>query len=97
MEKTGIAVGEPDTINMLEKEKEKAIRRDVDAAVRMSRELQSDFLGLGDKLYREYPDVWEEVKDDWREAWLPRIAVDVKVNSNITHTGLVLDPLPIKE
>ncbi|HBG22248.1 MAG TPA: hypothetical protein DDW83_03205 [Peptococcaceae bacterium] len=96
MEKTGLAVGEPEVLNMLEKEKEKAIRREVEAAVKRSREMQSDFLGLGDKLYREYPDVWEQVKDDWREVWLPRVAVDVKVNSDITHTGLLLDPLPIK-
>lgn len=61
MEKIGLAVGESKTLEMLEKEKEKAIRREVEAALRRSRELQSDFLGLGDRLYREHPDVWEKV------------------------------------
>lgn len=97
MEKTGLAVGKPETLELLEQEKEKAIKRDVEAALRRSRELRSDFLGLGDKLYREYPEVWEKVKDDWRDVWLPRVAVEVKVTSEITRTGLTLDPLPIKE
>ena len=97
MEKTGLAVGEAEALELLEREKEKAIKRDVEAAIRRSRELRSDFLGLGDKLYREYPEVWEKVKDDWRDAWLPHVAVEVKVTCEITRTGLILDPLPIKE
>jgi len=97
VEKTGLAVGEAEALELLEREKEKAIKRDVEAAIRRSRELRSDFLGLGDKLYREYPEVWEKVKDDWRDVWLPRVAVEVKVTSEITRTGLTLDPLPIKE
>ncbi|HHW28869.1 MAG TPA: hypothetical protein GXX21_04860 [Syntrophomonadaceae bacterium] len=96
MEKTGLAVGEAEALELLEREKEKAIKRDVEAAIRRSRELRSDFLGLGDKLYREYPEVWEKVKDDWRDAWLPHVAVEVKVTCEITRTGLILDPLPIK-
>lgn len=97
MEKIGLAVGESKTLEMLEKEKEKAIRREVEATLRRSRELQSDFLGLGDRLYREHPDVWEKVKDDWRDDWLPNVAVEVKITSELTQTGLVLDPLSIKE
>ncbi len=97
MEKTGLAVGESETLEMLEQEKEKAIRRDVEAALRRSRELKSDFLGLGDRLYREYPDVWEQVKDDWRDDWLPNVVVEVKITSELTRTGLLLDPLPIEE
>jgi len=96
VEKTGLAVGEAEALELLEREKEKAIKRDVEAAIRRSRELRSDFLGLGDKLYREYPEVWEKVKDDWRDAWLPHVAVEVKVTCEITRTGLILDPLPIK-
>jgi spore germination protein KC len=97
VEKIGLAVGESKTLEMLEKEKEKAIRREVEATLRRSRELQSDFLGLGDRLYREHPDVWEKVKDDWRDDWLPNVAVEVKITSELTQTGLVLDPLSIKE
>ncbi|HHY41048.1 MAG TPA: hypothetical protein GX502_07325 [Syntrophaceticus sp.] len=96
MEETGLAVSEREPLELLEQEKEKAIKRDVEAALRRSKELRSDFLGLGDRLYREYPEVWEKVKDDWRDVWLPRVAVDVKVTSELTRTGLILDPLQIK-
>jgi hypothetical protein len=37
------------------------------------------------------------VKDDWRDDWLPNVAVEVKITSELTQTGLVLDPLSIKE
>lgn len=97
MDDTELAVGEPEVIRMLEQEKEKAIKRDVDAALRQSRELGSDFLALGDKLYRDHPKVWAKVKDDWRDDWLPKIKVDVQVHSRIIRTGLVSNPLPVKE
>lgn len=84
-------------MRMLEREKEKAVKRDVEAAVRRSRELHSDFLQLGDRLYREHPEVWEKVKDDWRDTWLPRVVVDVKVTSKLERTGLIDEPLPIRE
>lgn len=81
---------------MLEREKEKAVKREILAAVKRSRELHSDFLGLGDRLYREHPDVWERVKDDWRDVWLSRIAVDVKVTSKLRRLGTIADPIPIR-
>lgn len=97
VEKSGLAVGKPETLTMLEREKEKAVKRDVEAAVRRSRELHSDFLQLGDRLYREHPEVWEKVKGDWRDTWLPRVVVDVKVTSKLERTGLIDEPLPIRE
>ncbi len=81
---------------MLEREREKAIKRDVDAAIRKSRELRSDFLCLGDKLYREHPKVWDKVKDDWRDTRLPQLEVDVKVTCTLERTGLIDDPLPVR-
>jgi spore germination protein KC len=96
VEKSELAVGKPEILTMLEREKEKAVKRDIEAAVRRSQELHSDFLRLGDRLYREHPEVWEKVKDDWRDTWLPRVAVDVKVTSKLERTGLIDDPLPIR-
>ncbi len=96
MEKRGLAVGKPEVLRVLEREKEKAVTRDIQAAVRMSRELRSDFLGLGDRLYREHPDVWAQVKDDWRDVWLPRIAVDIEVTSKLRRLGTITDPLILR-
>ncbi len=80
---------------MLEKEKEKAITREVMAAVRKSKELRSDFLALGDKLYREYPDVWEKVKHNWRDEWLPKVEVRVSVTSKIRRSGATSEPIDV--
>lgn len=80
---------------MLEKEKEKAIVREVKAAVNRSKELKSDFLGLGDMIYRDYPEVWEKIKGNWRDEWLPAVDVRVSVTSKIKRTGATAEPLPV--
>lgn len=81
---------------MLEREKERAIRREVVAAVKRAQELRSDFLGLGDRLYRERPDVWMEVKDSWNTRWFPHVEVDVKVTCRLKRTGATADPVRIR-
>ncbi len=79
---------------MLEQENEKAIGQEVMGAVSRAQSLQSDFLGLGDRLYRKYPGVWKQVKDNWNTTWLPQVEVDVNVRCKLSHTGTIGDPLP---
>ncbi|HHW40596.1 MAG TPA: hypothetical protein GXX19_05515 [Syntrophomonadaceae bacterium] len=80
---------------MLEKEKEKAITREVMAAVTRSKELKSDFLALGDMLYRQYPEVWEKIKHNWRDEWLPNVEVRVSVTSKMRRSGATSEPIHI--
>jgi len=94
--KKGLEVADPETLKVLEREKEKAVKRDIEAAVRRSQELHSDFLRLGDKLYREHPEVWDKVKDDWMETWLQRVKVDINVSSKIKRTGVIDNPTPLR-
>jgi hypothetical protein len=88
-----LAVSKPEALELLEQEKEEAIRQEVMAAVAKARSLQSDFLGLGDRLYRKDPGVWKQVKDGWSTAWLPQVEVDVNVTCELRHTGPIADPL----
>jgi spore germination protein KC len=94
--KEGLEILNPETLKVLEREKEKAVKRDIEAAVRRSQELHSDFLQLGDKLYREHPEAWDKVKDDWREAWLPQVKVDINVSSKIERTGTIDNPISVR-
>ncbi|MGD0622095.1 MAG: Ger(x)C family spore germination protein [Thermacetogeniaceae bacterium] len=88
-----IKVGNLDTIELLEQEKQTAIRQEVLGAVSKAKSLQSDFLGLGDRLYRKYPGVWKQVKDNWNTAWLPQVEVDVSVKCKLRNTSATNDPL----
>ncbi len=81
---------------MLEREKEKAIAREVMAAVNRSKELKSDFLGLGGMIYREYPEVWEKIKGEWRDGWLPNVDVRVRVCSKIRRSGATVGPTQVR-
>lgn len=81
---------------MLEREKEKAIAREVMTAVNRAKELKSDFLGLGEMIYREYPGVWERIKGEWREKWLPTVDVRVKVCCKIRRSGATVGPLQVR-
>lgn len=88
-----LKVSKPEALTLLEQEKEKAITQEVRGAVNKAQSLQSDFLGLGDRLYRKYPDVWDKVKNDWNTTWLPQVEVDVSVQCELRHTGNLADPL----
>ena len=89
-----LAAGQRDTIMLLEQEQEEAIRQEVMGAVSKARSLQSDFLGLGDRLYRKDPGAWKQVKDNWNTAWLPQVDIDVNVKCELRNTGSSADPLP---
>lgn len=89
-----VDVDDPATLEMLEREKEEAIRQEVMAAVDRARSLQSDFLRLGDRLYRTQPDTWEKVKSDWNRTWFPRVEVAVNVECRLMHIGNTAEPLP---
>jgi len=88
-----IAAGSKETIELLEREKEAVIRQEAMGAVTKARSLQSDFLGLGDRLYRQHPGVWKQVRDSWNTAWLPQVAVDVNVTCQLRNTKATNDPL----
>ncbi len=94
MDDERLAVSKPGLVTMLEQENEKAIGQEVMGAVSKAQSLQSDFLGLGDRLYRKYPGVWKQVKDNWNTTWLPQVEVDVNVRCKLSHTGTIGDPLP---
>jgi spore germination protein KC len=91
-----LPVGEVRVLRMLEEEKEKAIRQEALAAWEKAKEMRSDFLGFGECLYRNKPEVWRQVKDDWNDYWLNKISVEVKVNCKLRRTGAVADPVKVQ-
>ncbi|HAA90732.1 MAG: Spore germination protein KC [Thermoanaerobacterales bacterium 50_218] len=91
-----LPVSETGVLRMLEEEKEKAIKQEVLAAWEKAEEMHSDFLGLGECLYRKKPEIWKKVKGDWNDYWLNKISVKVKVNCKLRRTGAVADPVKVR-
>ncbi|SNR87648.1 germination protein, Ger(x)C family [Anaerovirgula multivorans] len=50
------------------------------------REYESDFLGFGRILHREYPNVWKEIQNDW-DTIFPRVEVKYEVTVNVDRMG----------
>jgi spore germination protein KC len=63
------------------------IERECQAAVRKSKELHADFIGIGRKLEQKEPQYWKEVKDNW-ENELVDFPVSFDIQVVIEHTGL---------
>lgn len=59
-------------------------------------DFKSDIFGFGEVIHRQYPKVWEKIKDNWNNEFvnLPvKITVDIKIN----QLGEVTKPFFIKE
>jgi len=93
VEKEDIDINKPEDMRLLEQEEEKAIYQEVMAAVNKSRELHSDFLGLGEKIYETNPKLWKEINQTWRDEWLPNVQAEITVSCKLTRTGLTAEPV----
>jgi spore germination protein KC len=69
------------------------VREDIEHALAKSREYRSDFIGLGNAVYRRLPRAWRAgVGDRWYEL-LPDVEVDIEVESTLTSPGLLRESL----
>lgn len=55
---------------------------------------KTDFLGVGNMVYRKYPDEWEEIEYD---EFLANLTYTLKVECEIIGTGLVSTPIQIEK
>jgi spore germination protein KC len=85
-------VADPEVMAMLEAEQAAVVQCEIERAFHRSRELRSDFFGLGETFRRRFPREWRELKDEWREVHLPRVQLEVRVESRIERTGVLFGP-----
>jgi len=67
------------------------IKNDVDMVIRRAQELESDFLGFGNLIYRKLPREWKRLEPRWQEIF-PNLKVNVDVRVVIQRGGLVVRP-----
>jgi len=71
---------------------EKDLKNVIDVA---QTKLNVDFLGMGELFYKSMPNYWKEVKDDWGNIF-PNMQIDIVVEVEIQHTGLISDPSKVR-
>jgi spore germination protein KC len=95
--------GTPKTFDITKKsdiiKMESLINREVEqrcrSAVVKGKELRSDIFGFGDKFHRAHPQAWKRIEDRWA-AIFPHVAVDIKAEFTVEHSGLLDKTLKIK-
>lgn len=70
---------------LLENEIEKQIRKTIDK----SKELNTDFLGIGLEMYRKHPKRWQVYKERWNNGVYRDLPIHIKTTINIQNTGIL--------
>ncbi len=84
-------IADPSVIEMLEKELSQTINEYCTTALKASREMQTDFLGLGKRVSVADPLKFEKAVDDWNKAF-PQMPVEIKIDALIERTYDILKP-----
>lgn len=72
----------------LERRAATVIKNEVEMVVKRAQELNSDFLGFGNLIYRKLPREWERLEPRWREIF-PNVNITVDVRVAIRSPGRV--------
>lgn len=79
-------------LETLAKSQDKAIKTEVESALKKAQELNADVFGFGEAVYRKYPNQWKELKDQWSEIF-PNLEVEIEVQSEVYGTGNITKPV----
>lgn len=65
-----------------------AVLREMQGIVeKAQKELKLDIFGFGAATFREHPEYWNEIKDDWEEIF-PKVEIEIQVQSEVKLIGL---------
>lgn len=85
----------PEDFTLLAERQERAIRAEVNAALRRARELGTDVFGFGVRIQQELPAVWRDLEDGW-ESHFRTLPVKVQVEAKVRRQGLKVGTSPPK-
>ena len=60
----------------------------IQIGVNKSKEMNMDFLGIGQEFYRYHPKVWTKYKSEWLNDVYQKMPITIEVNVDIQNTGM---------
>lgn len=82
----------PENWYLLEEYQAAAIENEVKTVLHVAQnELGTDIFGFGEAVHRQYPQVWQELKDSWPQIY-PSVEVEVIVSAKLRRTGISTKP-----
>lgn len=80
-------------IDYLEEQQERIIKDEVGNVIKFAQERGLDCFGIGDAVFYKYPNEWEDLYEkNWRDVF-SKIEFDIVVNSQITRTYDIKQPV----
>ncbi|MDD4376410.1 MAG: Ger(x)C family spore germination protein [Clostridia bacterium] len=76
---------------IVDKQNEK-VKSEVEAVINYAKENSVDIFNLSDAIYKSNPDKWNKIKENWDDV-LKNMKIDVNVNSKITRTYHIRQPI----
>ena len=79
------------TVDSLASQQSDIIKGEMEKVIALSKDFQTDCVGLGERLRIKYPYKWEKLKDRWAEIY-PDVNIGVKVHSHMRRTYDIHEP-----
>jgi spore germination protein KC len=93
---SGQDFNEPSTVHKVERKLADFAKLKVESAIKQMQEKGTDAAGLGEIVWRNYPNDWKQgLEDRWQDLF-KKATFDIKSESSITESGLINESL-IKE
>ncbi|QQK75227.1 Ger(x)C family spore germination protein [Salicibibacter cibarius] len=87
----GMDITKPASVSRLEAAAEGVVEKKMAAAIEKAQTgVQADIFGFGHVIYREHPDVWKQIEDDWDNHFVD-LPVNLNVDVQLLQTGEIDD------
>lgn len=77
-----------DYIKDIETQVSQKIKKEITHIISQTKVYNTDIIGLRTELYRQHPQVWENLEDSWEDIY-KNLQVEVTVDTKIRRTGII--------
>ena len=85
-------ISTPENMQILKDLMRESIISDIEDSLKQAQALSADIFGFGAAIQREYPDDWENMKDDW-ESIFSKIKLEIEVDPMLHSVGGLVKPI----
>lgn len=75
-------------INNIESKLNNQITKDINNLIKkLQTKYKSDILGFGNMIYKNYPDTWQKIKNNWNDTYFPKAQINIQTDIQLVSTG----------
>jgi spore germination protein KC len=94
---SALDINEPKNLKIIKKALEDAAKKQVqDFIFRIQKEYKVDSVGFGQEIYKNNPDEWSSLKDQW-DMRFPEADISIEVNLRIHGAGMIHSTFELRE